>query len=266
MLKILIIFLLLDFFACCSQHKIETTQVQTNIQINSESQIVKTEIDKSSEKIPKPLQIPADVKEFGWFALTRVSDKKDKNGWMTPPFKSAQIKMHFEIEPRIGEKATVVPLEVKLEPFQLAISKVTKTKYSGCFEISGCFENDGKESFWSIELETITNKEILEMQPVRKHRDQMPFSVFVIYPAVEFAKSLTTSSLTKEMLPENITSRRVEAAIDIDNDNKPDLISVGFCCGDPNKESDENCPYICQKYFKRINRTWIITRYTDLRM
>ncbi|HEX8247805.1 MAG TPA: hypothetical protein VF599_06520 [Pyrinomonadaceae bacterium] len=97
----------------------------------------------------------------------------------------------------------------------------------------------------------------MEIKPVDKgYKNQMPFSVFAIYPAVKFAKSLNKSSLSKNSLPPNVLIENVESAIDLDNDAKPDLLSVNFCCGEPEKAKVEKCPYICKKYYRKNNKAW----------
>ena len=257
-MKILLIIFSFCFLVSCSQQA--QIQSQTEVQKTLIEDIEKPEIDKTLEKLSKPsekIQLP-EVKKIGEFALIRNSETKDEKGWMIPPYKNAEIKMGFENEPQIGEKVTVVPLQVKLEPFQLKISKVTKTKNSGCIE------NKEKELLWAIELETITDKEILEVKPVSNYKDQMPFGVFVIYPSVEFAKSLDKSSVSKTILPKNVSLKRIESAIDLDNDSKPDLLSVNFCCGEPEKESVEKCPYLCQKYYRKTAGVWEIFDIQDI--
>ena len=262
-MRFLTIFVAVCLLVSCSQHRAVTSQA-TNVKQNSIGKF-KTST-KSTERLPKSVQTTSqNVKEFGLFALDRNSDKRDEKGWMIPPFKNAVIKAGFIDEPETGETVTVVPMQVELEPFQLAITGTTKTNYRSCFELSGCGEIKGNNFVWLTEFEIITDQKILEIEPLKNRRSQTPFGVFIIYPSVQIAKSLSKAQLTKKTLPENISAQRVEAAIDLDNDKKPDLLSVRFCCGDPNKESDQRCPYICQKYFKKTSGVWKVFRYADLR-
>ena len=252
--SILIIFSLY-FLVSCSQVQIQNEpEVQNNLTENIEKPI-----HKSLERLLKPLEKIrlTEIKKIGEYAFVRHSETIDENGWMLPPYRSAKIKMGFEDEPQIGEKVTVIPLQVKLEPFHLKISKVTKTKNSGCPV------NSEKEFYWAIDLETVTDKEILEIKPVGNARDQMPFGVFVIYPSVEFAKSLDKSSISKTILPTDVSLKRVASAIDLDNDRKPDLLSIYFCCGDPEKETAEKCPYLCQKHYRKTAGMWKIFEIFD---
>jgi hypothetical protein len=208
---------------------------------------------KTSEKILLP-----EIKSVYESALIRHSEIKDDKGWMSPPYKSANIVSFFNVEPKVGEKVTVIPLNVEIEPFQLEISEVFKTPSSNCPD-----ENND-EFIWKTELDIITDKEILEFTPPQEgYNKQMPFGAFVIYPSVEFAQSLPIPFISSKNLPKNIARNRIQSAIDIDNDNAPDLLTVLFCCGEPEKESAENCPYACSKYYKKIGETWKIINTLD---
>lgn len=256
-MKILLIIFSFCFLVACSQQAKITSQVE--IQSNPVEAIEKLDKNKTLEKLSKPsrnIGLP-EIKKIGEYGLTRNSETKDEKSWMLPPYKYAEIKMGFEYELQIGEKVTVVPLQTKIEPFQLQISKVTKTKNSGCAE-------NKKDFFWAIEFERIIDKEILEVEPVNNYKNQMPFSVFVIYPSVEFVKSLDKSSISKTILPKNVSLKRVQSAIDLDNDSKPDLLSISFCCGESEKESIEKCPYLCQKYYRKTGGVWELFDIQDI--
>ena len=254
-MKINLILVSFCFLVSCSHVQIQNhTIVQDNL-----IEDIEEPIDKPLEKLSKPLKKIrlSELRKIGEFALVRKSETKDENGWMIPPYKNAEIKVGFEDEPQIGEKVTVVPLRVEIEPFQLKISKSSKT------ENTGCLEDKEKEFFWAIDLETITDKEILEVKPVKGYRDAMPFGVFVIYPSVEFARSLDKSFISRAILPRHVSLKRVESAIDLDNDDEPDLLSVNFCCGEPEKESAEKCPYLCKKYYRKTHGLWKIFDIAD---
>jgi hypothetical protein len=259
-MKILLIifsFCFFCFFTSCSQPV--QIQSQTQVQNKIVEPIETSNKNKTLEKLSKPsgnIRLP-EIKKIGEYGLTRNSETKDEKGWMLPPYKYAEIKMGFENEPQIGEKITFVPLQTKVEPFQLQISKVTKTKNSGCAE-------NKKEFFWAVEFERIIDKEILEVKPLKGFNEQMPFGVFIIYPSVEFARSLNKSSISKTTLPKNVSLKRVNSVIDLDNDGKPDLLSVNFCCGEPDKNSAENCPYLCQKYYRKTNGNWEVFDIQDI--
>lgn len=252
LLKILLLIFSFSFLNSCSSQVQNQPDAQNNSIENSENKIL--------ERLPKPLekiQLP-ETKVVFTSAIIRHSETKDEKGWITPPYKSAEIKFGFKNEPKIGEKATIIPLKVKLEPFQLKITKTTKRKNFKCVS------DKTREFYWLAEFDTITDENILKIEPAEKgNNSQMLFSVFIIYPSVQFAKSLDISSISKTPLPNNVALKRIESAIDLDNDDKPDLLSVGFCCGNPKEESAENCPYLCSKYYKKNNGVWKIIDIHD---
>ncbi|HXG84196.1 MAG TPA: hypothetical protein VNI84_09225 [Pyrinomonadaceae bacterium] len=164
--------------------------------------------------------------------------------------------MVIDNEANAGEKVTVIPLGVKIEPFQLPISKVTKQKETGCDEPK-------KDFYFDIELEKITDKTILETEPVDKEVIGRAFGDFGIYPSVDFARNISPPELKQEMIPKGIAIETVEGAVDLDNDGKPDLLALSFCCADENEPVNslsDNCFYSCEKYFKKINGVWKLVR------
>ncbi len=252
---VFVLFVCLVFF--CSQKSIETNLTQENSQIVSTNQIERKE-EKTLEKLSSPKgkrKLPV-VKDFGVFYLYRESDNNDVGGSPIAPFKSAKIEMVIDSEAKAGEKITMIPLQVEVEPFQLPISKVTKKRYNGCDEPKKDFNFD-------IEFEEITDKIVLEVEAVDKLFTSRAFGVFGIYPAVDFAKNILPPALKQEMLPKEVAIQTVEAAIDLDNDGKPDLLSLSFCCADENKpvnSTDSDCYYSCEKIFRKINQNWKLIR------
>lgn len=242
----------------CSQASVNENMPQTNIQ----SAVLKP-VEKVAEG--KPLQKlsaakgkikPPVVKDFSVFFLHRNSDNHDAGGTGIAPFKSAEIPMHTENEAKTGEKVTIIPLGVKIEPFQLAISKVTKQRDTGCDDPNPDFR-------FEIEHESITDKTILETDSKEQRADGVTFGVFTIYPAVEFVRNILPPELKPEMIPKGIAIETVEAAVDLGNDGKPDLLALSFCCADENEpvtSQSDNCFYSCEKYFKKINGAWKLIR------
>lgn len=241
---------------CCSQKSTETNLPRTNNRIVSINQIMRTE-GKTLEKLssPKGKRKLTVVKDFGVFYVYRDSDNTDVGGFPIAPFKSAEIGMVIDSEGRAGEKITMIPLQVQVEPFQLAISNVTKKTYTGCDE-------PGKDFHFEIEFEEITDKIVLEVELVG-NQGMERFGVFTIYPAVDFAKNILPPALKQEMLPKGVAIQTVEAAIDLDNDGEPDLLALSFCCADETKAvnyADEDCYYSCEKIFRKINQNWKLIR------
>lgn len=198
---------------------------------------------------PDKVKLP-EIKDFGTADLRRISENKSSGGLLLPPFEYAEIDTTNFKEVKPGEKYTVVPLDVNISPFHLPVTKTVKTENNGCNEKEPAF-------FWAIEFERIVNKEILEIEPVKNSSPEFPFDVFLIYPAVEFAKQIPQNELNVEMLPKGIALKTVKGAIDLDNDGKPDLLEASYCCTETNvsPEEDVDC-YTCLKTFRKEKGVW----------
>lgn len=207
-----------------------------------------SQLEKLSKLAGKVL-LP-EITQVGQFMLRRSSEIRDEKGWAMPPYTLAEIKMRFDVEPQVGDRVTVIPLIAKLEPFRRAVANVTKVNNEGCPVPSE------KNFYWSADLELITDTEVLEIRPTEAHENETAFSVFTVYPAVPFAKHLEDSSFSIDNLPKSVLVKNVSSAIDLDNDSMPDLISVWFCCGEPEKVSAEKCPYLCLKYYRKVGGVW----------
>lgn len=188
------------------------------------------------------------VESFGTFDLMRTSTNKDSAGIMVPPYDSAEVLASFGKEPKIGEKVTVVPLTSGIEPFYLTIR-------GSAMKSEGCTEEDEKP-FWEVSLDPITSRQILAAEPREGRSGEFPFDVFLIYPAVAFAKNVPEAEWKKGLLPAGIATETVWAAIDIDNDAKPDLLDVRFCCKAPTQKIGDKCDLTCGKTFKKSGGKW----------
>lgn len=197
-----------------------------------------------------PVQFP-EVMDFGVFDLLRSSSNKNESGRMVGPFAKAEVIVSLGVEPKTAEKVTVVPLGTNVDPFQLTIRSSEKKE-------EPCSDTD-KKVFWDVETEPITAKEILEAQALAGRADEFPFDAAVIYPSVPFAKAIESGKLTAEMLPQGVPPSVVEAAIDLDNDQKPDLLQTTFCCSKPGQKPDpESDCMMCSKTYKKTNGKWTV--------
>ncbi len=211
--------------------------------------------NKPAKPSPKPTEIQQTSKIFSLpevqsviqIDVWRESNVKDKHGFDLPPYNKVNLNhVGFDQKPSIGGKVTVVPLEVNVAPMELKILKATEGDES-CVKSS--------KLYWEIELEPITQQEFFTVSAIPNRREDAPFDVCIIYPAVEFARQIKKEQLTKEMIPDGITIRTVTAAIDLTNDLKPDILIAKFCCGDSTKPREE-CDLTCGKYFKKVNDKW----------
>jgi hypothetical protein len=195
----------------------------------------------------KPIRMP-QVQTIGEGVVWRISDNKDAKGSFLPPWKEIKITnvFAFKKKPVVGEKVTVIPLDVDIAPLELRIVKAEK-KENAC--------NERLPAWWEIELEPIKQREFFEIAARPNRRQDYPFDVCLIYPAVKFAHQVRRDRLTKSMLPRGVSVNTVEGAIDLTNDGIPDVLMVKNCCDDPKKAVDE-CDYACGKTFKKIRNAW----------
>ena len=195
----------------------------------------------------KPVHIPR-TQTIGEGVIWRISDNKDGHGYSLPPWKEVQITnvFGFKKRPTVGEKVTVIPLDVNIAPIELRIIE-TKRR-------ARCGELDAPV-WWEVELEPVKQKDFFEISSTPQRREEFPFDVSVIYPAVKFARQVKRHKLTKGMFPQGIAINTVKGAIDLSNDGIPDVLLVEHCCGSPKKAAGE-CDYTCGKTFKKVRGTW----------
>lgn len=200
-----------------------------------------TEAAKPSGQSPLP-----DIRSVSQRTVFRKSDTQGPSGYYLPPWKEVKLDLiGFDEKPETGRNVTVVPLGVSVAPIQLKILKTRRVQDPCDNKLPG---------YWEVELEQITQKEFFEFEPAHV-RKEIAFDACVIYPAVESARSLSPQQLTKEMLPEGISVNTVTAAIDLTNDQEPDLLIAYYCCDDTTRPREE-CDYTCGKEFKRTAGGW----------
>ena len=187
-----------------------------------------------------------DIQFIAETTVWRTSDRKDRHGSYLPPWKEVKVaNLFFKEKPATGSKVTVIPLGVGIAPFDLKIIKAEKQRF-------GC--NEREPYAWAVELESITHHKFFEIAPLPNRREEVPFNVCVIYPAVSLAHQLKKGQLRSGMLPTGISINTVTAAIDVTNDQKPDVLIAEFCCNDSSKSG--GCDYMCGKTFKKVRGNW----------
>jgi len=209
--------------------------------------VQKTKVAQKQISMPK-------VSEFGVYTFGRHSDKSDSSGMRLPPYKHGEIvNIFFNFKSKLKEKVTVVPLQAGLATFDVEITKVEKSEFLDC-------NVDPADYALDVELEKITDKKWLEIEPIPKRGGEYPFDVFLIYPSVSFAKRIEPNQLKKSMLPKNVYLNTVTGAIDLTDDGKPDLLETRFCRSDK-KLSPENCDYTTGQIFKIVKGVWKSVKY-----
>lgn len=253
---ICLFFTVLTAISCSQSYSLTNelpNQNETNAINTSQNQTEQVALKKTP--VP-PGQIPMpDVKDFAVVDFVRSSVNKDAGGIYQPPYTSAEIPLALEHSAKVGEKVTVIPLQVDFELFELEIKNVQKITETGC-------DGDKPKTFWKVEFEKITRPNLLTAEPVKNRSGEFPFNVFVIYPAVKFARKLESGELKKEMIPKNVFLKTVTAAIDLTGDGKPDLLEASFCCSKEDETADE-CDYTCGRTFKKTKGVWKQIKYSQ---
>lgn len=151
----------------------------------------------------------------------------------------------FKKRPVVGESVTVVAIGSDIQPLRLRILSTE--------EKEDCDKR--LRPFWEVKLEPLTQKRFFDV-PSPPHRSaEFPFDVVVIYPAVKVAQQIKRDQLKRESLPNGVIIDTVKAAIDLDDDRKPDVVVTQYCCSDKKKLTDE-CDYVCGKTFKKVGNLW----------
>lgn len=189
--------------------------------------------------------------DFGTYSIERTSNVKDADENFLRPFNKVSVsKIHLKSKPTVGDKITVIPLEIDLPPFELAVTKTEKTVGKSC-------DRKNKSVFWNTEVESITKKVFFEVKPLEDRGDEYPFDLFIIYPSNPKAMSLKKSDLKKSTIPYGVSINTIVAAIDTDNDKNPDYLKTEYCCR--NKSESYNykneCSY-CKNNYQKKNDEW----------
>jgi hypothetical protein len=210
-----------------------------------------SEIKRPSTVFPLPQIQTFNQETLERYSYSRVRDEKTHILHSLPPWKWAALDLSFEKYPSPPPKhenmVTVIPLGVDISPIELRIIKVCPKEYP--------IEQKVYHYCCEAELEPITQTEFLEY----KKDDELPFDVLWIYPSVEFSLPISRDKLTDEMLPEGVDRNTVTAAIDLTNDQKPDLLMVQYCVKPAPADLPDAppCLSMCyKKYVKESEGKW----------
>lgn len=178
-------------------------------------------------------------------AMTRVQIVGEGEVWRSSNKVEVTNISGFKRAPRLGEKVTIIPLDVDVPAIELTIRKAKRQ--------TECDDLDGKP-WWEVKLEPVTHEKYFSAAGVPNRRDDVPFDVAVIYPAVKPARQLKRETLTQSMLPDGISINTVKGAIDLTDDGTPDVLLVEYCC--LTSQPGQGCEYTCGKTFRKIGRAW----------
>ncbi len=236
--------LLLAFLSIsCTQTTVQQPQSQTQAKVELKNQTSKT--DEIKQPPVNPIPMP-QIQTLETGVVWRQSKKQDETGNYLPPWNEIEIaNISFKKEPVVGKRVTVIPLQANLDPLDVKILKTQKQENS-------CDQR--LPAYWEIDLEPIEQKEFFEIETTPNRRAEYPFDVAIVYPAVKFARALKKEQLTSDMLPKGVAVNTVFAAIDMTNDQRPDMVIVRYCCTD-SKKSPEECS-TCSATYRRASNSW----------
>lgn len=114
---------------------------------------------------------------------------------------------------------------------------------------------DPSEARWLVEFEPVREGALLELEGPEERRQQIPFGVVAIYPAVEYARALFPEEVVAETLPADVRPVVVRTAVDLTKDMRPDLLFVSFCCVDRSRPCVEDT---CSETYQRGPEGWAL--------
>lgn len=155
----------------------------------------------------------------------------------------------FKTPPKPGGTVTIVALSSALPTLE---ARITTAKLSE----NPCSESLPKQ--WEIEFEPLTQTAYLDAVlavPGRIEGSYAPFQVAVLYPANPQARALNRGLLDAADLPAGTLLQNVIMALDLNGDEKPDLITTEYCCDRP-KEGRAHCDLTCGKTYLRTSGQW----------
>lgn len=176
----------------------------------------------------------------------RISADEGRTGSRPAPWKEVRVTnvFGFKRKPVMGDKVTVVPLDVEIAPLDLRITEIKE-------------RNDCGSHWWEVELEPVRQRAFFDIAPRPDRVQEFPFDVGIVYPAVKYARQIKGKALRKGMLPAGVSLNTVKGALDLTGDGVPDALIVDYCCRDPGKAA-KGCDYTCGKIFRKIRNAWKI--------
>lgn len=144
------------YLASCSTRPSIADPQSNNAGLNVERRVDDAPLHKlvaPKEEIPLP-----NVSDFCVVVVWRKSSQKNESGGMARPFNEAEIGISLTHEPQVGDRVTLIPLGVNLDPFQVSIIRAEKKEET-------CTGKKYKEYYWDTDIERLTNREILYIDP-----------------------------------------------------------------------------------------------------
>lgn len=102
-------------------------------------------------------------------------------------------------------------------------------------------------TWFNATVEGINNNSVLSAQPNEGRRDDTPFDIVALYPAVNDAKLLNKDNLNIEVLNEK--KDNLLAVIDTNSDNQADVFIY-----------EEKSDYTITRYYVKVNDSFALLR------
>ncbi len=255
MKKLLIIILLvLAVVSGCSENKKVNDEFQSlntggltdkQNNLSTQEEVVKdTNQPTPSETEVTYLSETKDILDVTTSVLFRVSESKDDKGYQ-PPFTEASVIFSLDKKPKTGDIVTIVPIIAGLPAINVPVTKVE--------ELSEDINENSKITWYNTYIDHIKESNYLNYKPEEGIREEAPFSLLCIYPAMKYAnavdiKEVNISDLSQTISGVSLKSNDLRYAIDTNGDNKPDLAIAQVRDGD----------YTLSYYFIKIKDKWAL--------
>lgn len=146
----------------------------------------------------------------------------------------------FKSKPKIGSETTVLPYP-QGKPVAL---KITSAKFKRIENV---------ESYWEVSLEDASHTSLKDIKPTGHRNPDFPSDVVVLWPAKDKARIAKIPAA----LPRNVYRKTVKTAIDLDSNDKADILIVEFNCRHRN-ESSAKADLTCGETWQKTNNKWIL--------
>lgn len=153
--------------------------------------------------------------------VRRTAVARGPDGIPRPPWKRIDITgVGFRSAPKSGTTVTVVPFSPKTQAFEL---KVETVRRGGI-----CAPN--RTPWHAIGFAPANRPDLGKVAPYPYRAPDVPIDAAVLYPVAKKARLLPASSVKQTGMPKGFLQKTVRGAIDLDDDGRPDLLFLEYCC------------------------------------
>jgi hypothetical protein len=179
-----------------------------------------------------------DVSDSG---LYRESNSNDKDGFCIRPYLNAGAIFTFAVKPNENSQVTILSIGVKLSSFNTSINEIEEVNFDT--------DENNTNVAYNVYIENITDERYLESKPLLNRRDDTPFDVCCIYPAVKKASIIDLNAVDLIKLPEK-NAKDIKCLVDINEDMDPDVMIVETKIDD----------YTTSSFYIKKNEKWTLLK------